>query len=118
MSNTQQALDNLERINGELDPRVSYILKILITAGLPCREYADPSYLEKLADSVHTLWNHLCQLDTGNLEAWDMGVLELASIYGSGIGARTFTSSAEADHQRTNDAMDKLSDDMNPVGGE
>jgi len=159
MSNTQQALDNLERINGELDPRVSYILKILITAGLPCREYADPSYLEKLADSVHTLWNHLCQLDTGNLEAWDMPVLELASILGRGMGARTFHDSRwpttrseesfcklssdemleagftldscthsefeafrskcdeeeEEGYTRTNNIMDQLSEDLNPV---
>ena len=118
MSEKQHALDDLERVNGDLDTRAALTLKILINAGLPCRAYAGVETLEALADAVHNLWNHLCQLDTGNLEAWDMGVLELASIYGSGIGARTFTSSAEADHQRTNDAMDKLSDDMNPVGGE
>ena len=114
MSATQHALDNLERIHGELDPRTLYILKILINAGLPCREYADAQYLEKLADAVHTLWHHLCQLDTGNLEAWDMPVLELASILGRGMGARTFTEE-DADYHRTNDAMDKLSEDM---GGE
>ena len=116
MSDTQRALDNLERINDELDPRATYILKILINAGLPCREYADPSYLEKLADAVHMLWNHLCQLDTQNLEVWDMSVLELASILGRGMGARTFTDSQ--DYQQTSDAMDALSEDMNPVGVE
>jgi len=165
MSEKKHALDNLERINDNLDSRASYILRILINAGLPCREYADPQYLENLADAVHTLWHHLCQLDTGNLRCWDMNVLELASIYGEAIGARHFrdnmqqsederlrdalgemirhfekflasdqsefstaltkriiedaknayTNGAhgeEAEHQRTNDAMDKLSDDL------
>jgi len=90
MSQKQHALDNLESIHDELDPRTSHILKILINADLPCREYADPSYLKNLADAVHNLWNHLCQLDTGNLEAWDMPLLELVSIYGAANGARTF----------------------------
>ena len=113
MPDTQRALDNLERINDELDPRAVYIIKILIEAGLPCREYDSAPYLEKLADAVHMLWNHLCQLDTGNLEAWDIPVLELASILGRGMGARTFTDSQ--DYQQTSDAMDALSEDMNPV---
>ena len=90
MSEKQHALDNLERINQHLDSRASYILRILINAGLPCREYADTKYLENLADSIHNLWHHLCQLDTGNIQCWDMNVLELASIYGEAMGARTF----------------------------
>ena len=86
---TTHALKNLERYS-ELDSRTAYIIKILIQAELPCREYDSEDYLEKLADAVHTLWNHLCQLDTGNLAAWDIGVWELASLYGASNGSRTF----------------------------
>jgi hypothetical protein len=86
---TTHALKNLERYS-ELDSRTAYIIKILIQAELPCREYDSADYLDKLADAVHNLWNHLCQLDTGNLAAWDIGVWELASLYGAANGARTF----------------------------
>ena len=157
------ALQDLER-HGELEARTAYIIKILIQAELPCRAYDSPGYLENLADAVHNLWNHLCQLDTQNLAAWDIGVWELASLYGAANGARTFPREEkgedkvllalgdmiehferfvdregiavlggdtdrevlnrakevydEADYQSTNGAMDKLSDDMNPVGGD
>ena len=89
-STTIHALENLERIQDDLDPRAAHIIKVLIQAELPCREYDSAAYLEKLADAVHNLWNHLCQLDTQNLEAWDIGVLELASLYGAANGMRTF----------------------------
>jgi len=86
---TTHALNNLERYS-ELDARTAYIIKVLIEAELPCREYDSPDYLDKLADAVHNLWNHLCQLDTYNLAAWDIGVWELASLYGAAKNARTF----------------------------
>ena len=109
MSEIQHALENLERAQERLDPRSVYILKILINAGLPCREYADTEYLEKLADSVHTLWNHLCQLDTGNLRCWDMNVLELASIYGEAIGARHFRDNMQpSEEDRLRDALGEM----------
>ena len=109
MSEKQHALDNLERINQHLDSRASYILRILINAGLPCREYAGTEYLENLADAVHNLWNHLCQLDTGNLQCWDMNVLELASIYGEAIGARNFRDNMQpSKDERLRDALGEM----------
>ena len=109
MSEKQHALDNLERINQHLDSRASYILRILINAGLPCREYAGTEYLENLADAVHNLWNHLCQLDTGNLQCWDMNVLELASIYGDAIGARNFRDNMQpSKDERLRDALGEM----------
>ena len=87
---TVEALENLERIHDDLDAHTAYIIKALIKAELPCREYDSEDYLEKLADAVHSLWNHLCQLDTQNLAAWDIGVWELASLYGASNNSRTF----------------------------
>tara|TARA_R100000152_G_C6739775_1_gene163624 strand:+ start:494 stop:1141 length:648 start_codon:yes stop_codon:yes gene_type:complete len=110
MSEKQNALDDLERVNGDLDTRAALTLKILINAGLPCRAYAGVETLEGLADAVHNLWHHLCQLDCANLDKWSMNVLELASIYGSGIGARTFTNFLESEETREEKLMRALGD--------
>ncbi len=89
MSKYQHALQDLAD-HENMDSRALYIISLLTNAGLPCRTHDSREYLENLADAVYHLWNHLCQLDDENLKAWDIGVHELASIYGEACGARTF----------------------------
>mgnify|MGYP003645289658 CR=1 FL=1 len=84
------AYQNLKRIHPEMEERTAQTLKILMEAGLPCREHQDEQTLQNLATAVKTLWRHLAYLDPENLDRWNISIWELASIYGRATQTRTF----------------------------
>ena len=115
MPDYTRAIANLEQIHPDLDSRTAFIIKTLIKAGLPCREYDTRKNLENLADAVYHLWKHLCTLDPGNLTQWDISIHQLVSFYGSAIGAQTFPTTNTTTPEQAYERLKSLEADLDDL---
>ena len=69
-------------------PRVRAALE---GAGVYLRPHQGDEYVGEVAMAVAVIYKHLSNLDTQNLQTWDISVLEWASIYGRAEGMARFT---------------------------
>lgn len=62
------------------EDRIAMIIKELESDGMFTRQYEGEEYRRELAVAAYTIWNHMIQLDHGNLKRW-MGCARLANAY-------------------------------------